>query len=79
MFRSLMGSSSGDHITVKVHKTKLAIHVHDKNMYKSWLYRAVCLAQYCELFIDKARYENIKNFYSLFTNIPDANITVMCA
>jgi hypothetical protein len=32
MFRSLMGSSSGNHIKVTQYKTELAIHVHNKEM-----------------------------------------------
>jgi hypothetical protein len=35
MFRSLMGSSSGNHIKVTLHKTELVIHVHNKKMEKS--------------------------------------------
>ena len=32
MFRSLMGSSSGNHIKVTLHKAELASHVHNENI-----------------------------------------------
>jgi hypothetical protein len=36
MFRSFVGSSSGNHIKVALHKTELAIHVHNKKMQKGY-------------------------------------------
>jgi hypothetical protein len=34
MFRYVMGSSSGIHIKVTLHKTELAMHVHNRKMKK---------------------------------------------